>query len=1124
MRLKKLTIHNIASIADAEIDFSSAPLASSDVFLICGETGAGKTTILDSICLALFGSVPRLQLAGKAVFDEIKYNDERQMLRSGCGEGSVTLSFTGNDNNDYESCWSVRRARNKADGKFQSVLWTLKSNNLCLSKTTEVRKAVIDALGIDYEQFVRTSMLAQGEFTRFLKAEDSEKAVILKKLTGTDRFTRIGAEIYRLTAEKQRIYESLRERISMEKILSPEEESALNAEYSRLEAEEKEKNNTLQRTSNRKAWLERLSNLQKAVETTEAALETARVNAARPEIADKRLKIKFWRATEPLRQALNNLRSAQSERNNAEETLKNLQPHYAMALGSLQAITRQKESIATEYARTSAEFKAEDWRDQAFTRYEEIISALNSLVDNKSDLSVRWHERRKLQQRLSELTKEYRSAAEVFKAKDDAYKKTVDTLAEAEKLYASFDFNALLATQTAIQARIAGINTLATLKDTSAADISALNQEKESLSESCRELKVKEKTLARLKAALPTSEQKYEEARLLFETLRFTASTAITSARAALKEGCQCPVCLQTVHTLPPSEEVLRNQYLKAQAETETARVNLDKERSEISTLEAQIAELHKTIDSHETKFSNIQNAVNTTLDAIAAKEKELGISGPVTFEAIKETAESDQKNADIAIDTAITARNAVDAARTARDNAQKDRETSENTKNRCDRNLTEHKSKYDAVTESIRVTVALIRKTTAALLESDGISSWKPQLPFCADIFLKDFIDEHGRRLSLDKRIQSLKHHKEIITAAVEECVSLRDSILATMPQWASATLVTAPAEDAKTIFTSLSRSVTSQSDRLTRAEAAVRQHEAEAHRLKESLEEDEAGILPVLQELNATDIDAYDKACRDADDAVTKAEAALKQNTDTLAEHMTRNPGIEDGDTLESLAALSEDLQTAIARINRSKGDIMRRLQDNADARSRQAELIAQADEAHKVWTKWSRLNELLGSATGDKFNRIAQSFVLKALLDNANYYLSRLTDRYRLSGRDGQFIILVRDAFNGNSERPISTVSGGESFMASLALALALADAGTAFSSDILFIDEGFGTLSGEPLQRAVGMLRSLHRSSGKRVGIISHVEALRNEIPVQIRVNRNPSKGVGEISVSTLLPTP
>ena len=109
----------------------------------------------------------------------------------------------------------------QVDGKFQNVLWTLKSSNLALSKTTEVRKAVGQALGIDYEQFVRTSMLAQGEFTRFLKAEDSEKAIILKKLTGTDRFTRIGAEIYRLTTEKQQAYESLRQRIAMEKFSLP---------------------------------------------------------------------------------------------------------------------------------------------------------------------------------------------------------------------------------------------------------------------------------------------------------------------------------------------------------------------------------------------------------------------------------------------------------------------------------------------------------------------------------------------------------------------------------------------------------------------------------------------------------------------------------------------------------------------------------------------------------------------------------------------------------------------------------------------------------------------------------------------------------------------------------------
>lgn len=396
--------------------------------------------------------------------------------------------------------------------------------------------------------------------------------------------------------------------------------------------------------------------------------------------------------------------------------------------------------------------------------------------------------------------------------------------------------------------------------------------------------------------------------------------------------------------------------------------------------------------------------------------------------------------------------------------------------------------------------------------------------MPFRAEAFLSDFIEKYGKRQSLGKHILALEHQKNLHNVSVDECNTLRDVILAIMPQWKATDTETTAADNAKPLFTSLSQKVTSQSDRHARANAAIMRHEAEVRRLKNCLNEEETMILPALEVLKSSDIDVYEQVCREADEAVIKVEASHRQNSEQLAQHSSKRPDIEDDVTVESLADTCEELQSRIAQINQSKGDISRRLQDNADARNRQAEMIAQADAAHESWLKWSRLNELLGSATGDKFNRIAQSFVLKALLDNANYYLSKLTDRYRLSGRDGQFIILVRDAFNGNNERPVSTVSGGESFMTSLALALALADAGTAFSSDVLFIDEGFGTLSGEPLQRAVGMLRSLHRSSGKRVGIISHVEALRNEIPVQIRVNRNPSKGVGEISVSSELPTP
>ena len=163
---------------------------------------------------------------------------------------------------------------------------------------------------------------------------------------------------------------------------------------------------------------------------------------------------------------------------------------------------------------------------------------------------------------------------------------------------------------------------------------------------------------------------------------------------------------------------------------------------------------------------------------------------------------------------------------------------------------------------------------------------------------------------------------------------------------------------------------------------------------------------------------------------------------------------------------------------------------------------------------------LNEHFGSSTGDKFNRIAQSFVLRSLLERANEHLSRLSKRYRLRGVDGQYIILLEDAENNYRCRPVVTGSGGETFLVSLSLALALAGEGRNVAADILFIDEGFGTLSGEPLQRAVSLLRSLHSNSRKQVGIISHVEELKSEIPVQIQVVPDQAGGVSRVDVRKL----
>ena len=132
-------------------------------------------------------------------------------------------------------------------------------------------------------------------------------------------------------------------------------------------------------------------------------------------------------------------------------------------------------------------------------------------------------------------------------------------------------------------------------------------------------------------------------------------------------------------------------------------------------------------------------------------------------------------------------------------------------------------------------------------------------------------------------------------------------------------------------------------------------------------------------------------------------------------------------------------------------------------------------------------------------------------------ANHYMKTLTDRYTLKVNPGTFVISLEDAYQGFASRATSTISGGESFLVSLSLALALSDIGQQWQVDTLFIDEGFGTLSGEPLQKAIETLRSLHSKSGRHVGIISHVEELQERIPVQIQVKQEGNSSSSQIVI-------
>jgi exonuclease SbcC len=263
-------------------------------------------------------------------------------------------------------------------------------------------------------------------------------------------------------------------------------------------------------------------------------------------------------------------------------------------------------------------------------------------------------------------------------------------------------------------------------------------------------------------------------------------------------------------------------------------------------------------------------------------------------------------------------------------------------------------------------------------------------------------------------------------------------------------------------------------------------------------------------------------DIAQQDKDLNLIKEDMLVKQTRlqdaqQKQKQHLENKPDIEPEETKETLQKAIEETEMEIKTASEGLGALKLILEEDAQNKERLGSLLKEAEEAKLVYEKWSRLNKLFGSADGKTFRTIAQSYVLSHLIHAANAYMKGLSDRYTLKGVPGTFIIHVVDKYDGGNMRAASTISGGETFLVSLSLALALSDVGGSLSVDTLFIDEGFGTLSGDSLQMAIATLRTLHSKSNKQVGIISHVEELKENIPVQIQVKQQSNASYSTVEI-------
>lgn len=1134
MKLRKLTIHNIASIEDAEIDFQKAPLADADVFLISGKTGSGKSTILDCICLALFTSTPRMDMTmmeGKMNdnTDKINVDNPRQLLRRGTGEGFARLSFTGNDGIDYEATWTASRAYNKPTGRLKKTLnWEIRNLTTgAITKSSEENKAIISrALGVDFNQFCRTTMLAQGEFTRFLNSKDSEKAQILEKITGASEYALIGAKVYEIFSQKKNAADVARQKIADIRILTEEELETFNARLDEIAGQKERLALSLAKARADKEWLTQRNTIEERIKVaTKDAAETRSVLDS-PEMVANRLTLSQWNTTSEARSALTAAESAHKELEGIELEYKSFAPQFAAILANKNQIEANRREKNAELMLID-EYIANESVNKSVYSSAPLISTLTEQIERQNNLR-KTHEKNaidlaefltnKLKPSLEDAVKEWENTA-------TALKQATKLLVDGETALEALKIKSL---------RIEYDRLVQQKNDTSGAlkSLRTWLSEHKRLEELKADIKHREENLAEIQkdyseslAELNRLKGRRDSLKEVYDNQKNTVDKWAVAMRSHLHVGDCCPVCMQEITALPQQEviskllETAENAFREAECIYENFVAERNKLSAEIKVTTDGLCR-DKKVASDRSLLNSLANDVSTQLRATFGADTSIPLSD-VSVDTLKaKIADIDKtvsifdvklKEANATEDAVSEQRKKVDAIRTKLEIKQKHldslRTKMAETQAAHDQSLSLSRTALENITTNENKISAILKGSiyetdinnlTTLCKEIDANASKYNAATEQSQVIKSELSDFDKTLTNINSGIDGLIH----LYAPLKEVIATSEPTDIKNPEEA---------------IVRLRSHIQSASDR--RAIAQNRKTDSENSLQVFLTTHPDIGLdrIKELQALTSQDINRINEVVTDAIERANECDTILRQLRNQLDELIGNEPaGIADT-TIEDLTETITTYELRSRQLDESTGSIRQQLADNETNMKLRAAQIETVNRLVEQLSPWEKLNALIGDATGAKFRKIAQSYVLAALVHSANHYMTSLSDRYRLKVEPGTFIISIEDAYQGYISRPCTTISGGESFLVSLALALALSDIGDRVASDTIFIDEGFGSLSGEYLRKAIDTLRTLHSKAGRHVGIISHVEELREQIPVQITVNRDSHNSAATINI-------
>lgn len=1227
MRILTISGQNIASLGQPFcIDFTAPPLAGAGLFAITGETGAGKSSILDAMCLALYGDAPRL--SGGAAADEvpdpsgeaIKAKDSRAILRRGAIQGWAEVSFTARDGQDYTARWQARRARDKADGKLQSVARSLSrasDGQVLASQTTAVSAQIETLTGFSYEEFRRTVLLAQGDFDAFLRADTNDRAGLLEKVTGTGLYRAVSVRVYERTDTARQAHDALAQQRAGHHLLSVEDHALMGEERLALTRD------NLDAAAQAKTAKDGLDRHKRHADAArQLALAQATLDAALAEqskATDARMQLARIDRAAPLRAPWQASQSAAGRLDDA-----------AQAVGTTGALAAQTSETAANLKILAT--KAED----AAIAQEAIYKGFNHVWDKAAELDAH------IATAVSEVTKAQDTARALAQSATEARDVLTGLHAEEKGHRDTAD-----AAQSAL-ARLAADSALADGWPQIAPRIAEHAEARQAQSTAEAEAKKHGDTLTRLDGELAELARRNEtdraaEAALADDINTLTDAIARTESDhpptrggelASLAASLSAMVQTAADHATARSErgdaqatgEAAAKDALAAQAQIAAAAVALGQAEAQVVALTAptERAGLAASESARELRLrlepgaacpvcgslDHPAHADAVLADLAAQLRNDLASARRVAL-----AAHTDQANAmraqDRAQGQAEQARlaaaksddrmsNALALWQSARDKAQAsqhcpelptapgdaserltvivaDIATAQTSEVAAQANLTRLRADLSAMgtrREALRTAVSNHAGTRDNLSLARAEASNLSALALRDAAAAQDLAARH--RCALAPILQQLQEGEEALNdpdladrlaarvAAVVQHRAARDgaacALAALAPRIASAMSrnesACAQVQQAKGIVETRAKALAdlrderaplldgeatavhrtrhndarkaaaSEQDAARNAHGAAASAAAAANaRAEAALAEQVVARLAVTTTSSALDtalaasdlaradldglfarpvatVEAMRQDLRALDDAVTSAHANVTSRTQDQAD--TRAAGLPE-ETAEALADILTTLETACATRDQRIGAIDADIQRDTTTRASLAGLEADIATARAELDVWQAVHHAIGSRNGDKFARVAQSITLDVLVDHANGHLADLNPRYCLRRGEG-LALQVEDRDMGNEARATRSLSGGERFLVSLALALALSRmGGKGGLVATLFIDEGFGSLDAASLDLAIDALEGL-QSQGRQVGVISHVEAMKDRIPTRIAVRK------------------